>query len=115
MPVRSKLLLEEWVDEFLQRGNSSSVRIDVAVQDGTDGRDTGLVVVRLQNVDADIYMQPVGFDQSEWEATLTARSGDLTLTPFELAGLAAEITIAGNLCTFLQFKSLEWDRMTGMH
>ena len=28
---------------------------------------------------------------------------------------ALQVAIAGNLCAFLQFKSLEWDRMSGMH
>lgn len=115
VPVRSKSLLDAWVEEFLEQGLSSSVRIDVAVQDGADGRDTGLVVVRPQNADADVYMQPKGFDQSEWETTLLTRSGEQNLSPHHLAGLAAELTIAGNLCAFLQFKSLQWDRMSGMH
>jgi hypothetical protein len=112
-PYRSKELLEVWVREFLEQGHSIAGSLNVVLQDGTDGRDTGLVIVRLQNALAEIYMQPRGADDPLWEATLTSRGDDLTLTPYHLAGLAAEVVVAGNLCTFLQFKSLDWDRKSG--
>ncbi len=114
VPVRTKALLEEWVAEFLAQGLIDSSQIVVAVQDGSEGRDTGLVMVHLQNAPADIYMQPVGMDEARWEATVTARSDDLTLSPYQLTGLGAEVAVAASLCSYLQFKSLEWDRMTGM-
>ncbi len=114
VPVRTKNLLEEWVAEFLEQGQSQPIQVKVAIQDGSDGLDTGLVIMHLQNAPADIYMQPRGIDEPEWEATLSARSDDLTLTPYAMAGLAAEVALASNLCTFLQFKSIEWDRMSGM-
>ncbi|WP_157532586.1 hypothetical protein [Microbacterium oleivorans] len=91
------------------------VHVKVAVQDGSDGRDTGLVVVNLGNAGAEIYMQPTALDSTRWETTLTARPEDMTISPYKLAALAAEVTLASSLCTFLQFKSLEWDRMSGMH
>ena len=113
VPYRSKMLLEEWVKEFLEQGHSIAGQLNVVLQDGADGRDTGLVIVRLQNALADIYMQPRGIDDPLWEATLTARTADLTMTPYQLAGLAAEVVVSGNLCTFLQYKSLDWDRQAG--
>jgi hypothetical protein len=113
VPYRSRALLQEWITEFREQGHSIAGQLDVVLQDGLDGRDTGLVIVHLRNAPADIYMQPQGIDDPHWEATLTARSEDLSMTPHHLAGLAAEIVVAGNLCTFLQFKSLEWDRETG--
>lgn len=115
VPVRTKELLESWVNEFLKENITDSVQIRVAVQDGSDGRDTGLVTVYLGNANAEVYMQPAAFDGTEWEATLTARPADVTLSPYKLAALAAEVALASSLCTFLQFKSLEWDRMSGMH
>jgi hypothetical protein len=115
VPYRSKELLETWVREFQQEGHSIAGDLNVALQDGSSGADTGLVIVHLKNEFADIYMQPVGLDEPLWEATLTARGDDLTLSPHQLAGLAAEIVVAGNLCTFLQFKSLDWDRASGTH
>ncbi|WP_368499685.1 hypothetical protein [Herbiconiux sp. A18JL235] len=112
-PIRSQALLAEWVEEFRAQGDGVAGTLDVLLQDGSDGRDTGLVIVRLKNAPADVFMQPRDYDDPFWEATLTAR-GDLSLTPYQLASLAAEIVVAGNLCTFLQFKSLEWDRESGL-
>ncbi len=114
IPARTTALLQSWVDEFVERNASDLVHIKVAVQDGSDGRDTGLVVVQLDNGGADIYMQPAGIDSLEWEITLTARPYDLTLSPYRMAAVASQVNVATSLCTFLQFKSLEWDRMSGM-
>jgi hypothetical protein len=113
VPYRTRTLLEEWVTEFREQGHSVAGELDVVFQDGSDGRDTGLVIVHLKNAPADIYMQPRGLNDPLWEATLSARSDDLTISPHHLAGLAAEVVVAGNLCTFLQYKSLDWDRESG--
>lgn len=114
-PARSKELLEVWVQEFLTRHATDLMSIKVVIQDGSDGLDTGLVVVHLRGGAADVYMQPTAPDSLEWETTLTARAEDMTLSPYELSAVATEISVASSLCAFLQFKSLEWDRMTGMH
>lgn len=114
VPVRTKTLLEEWVSEFLAQEQTQELSVKVAIQDGSEGLDTGLVIMHLRNAPAEIYMQPRGIDELEWEATLTARTDDLTLKPQQMSGLAAEVALAANLCTFLQFKSIEWDRMSGM-
>ena len=115
VPARTKSLLESWIDEFLAENATEAVSIQVAVQDGSEGRDTGLVIVHLSNGSSDVYMQPDGLDSTKWVTTLTSRPGDLTLPPVKLAALAAEVSLASSLCLFLQFKSLEWDRMSGMH
>jgi hypothetical protein len=114
-PARTMALLQQWVDEFTALTTHTLVDIKVAVQDGGDGRDTGLVIVQLGNGGADMHMQPSALDNVDWEVTLTSHPGDLTLTPFQMSALAAEIAVASDLCAFLQFKSLEWDRMSGMH
>lgn len=114
-PPRSKELLESWVSHFVSENSARAMAIDVAVQDGSEGRDTGLVVVRLNYGGVEVFMQPTSLDSTTWETTLTARPGELTLSPYELSSLAAEVAVASNLCAFLQFKSLEWDRMLGMH
>jgi len=114
VPVRTKTLLEEWVSEFLAQEQTQELSVKVAIQDGSEGLDTGLVIMHLRNAPAEVYMQPRGIDELEWEATLTARTDDLTLKPQQMSGLAAEVALAANLCTFLQFKSIEWDRMSGM-
>lgn len=114
-PRRSRDQLKAWVEEFRSQGHAVSGTIKVVDQEDADGQDTGLVVMNLRNTTASIYMQPRGYDDPLWEATLTARPDDLTLSPHDMASLAAELVIAGNLCSFLQFKSLEWDRQSGQH
>ncbi|KTR87702.1 hypothetical protein NS220_17205 [Microbacterium testaceum] len=112
-PRRSRERLEQWVQEFKDQGHIVSGSIRVAQQEDADSQDTGLVVMNLRNAKAAIYMQPRGYDEPVWEATLTGRPDDLTLSIHDMASLAAELVIAGNLCSFLQWKSLEWDRASG--
>ncbi|WP_295783522.1 hypothetical protein [uncultured Microbacterium sp.] len=114
-PRRSRDQLIAWVDEFKQQGHLFAGQLKVVEQEDADSQDTGLVVMNLMNAKASIYMQPRGYDELLWEATLTSRPEDLTLSPHEMASLAAELVVAGNLCSFLQFKSLEWDRESGTH
>ncbi|PVE76192.1 hypothetical protein [Microbacterium testaceum] len=114
-PRRSRDQLIAWVDEFREQGHLFAGQLKVVEQEDADSQDTGLVVMNLMNAKASIYMQPRGYDELLWEATLTSRPEDLTLSPHEMASLAAELVVAGNLCAFLQFKSLEWDRESGMH
>lgn len=102
------------MSEFLSLTTQPLTHISVALQDGAEGRDTGLVIIRLGGGGTDVYMQPADFDSVEWKVTLTARPEDLTLSPFEMSSLAAQVAVASNLCSFLQFKSLQWDRMSGM-
>ncbi len=112
-PRRSATLLTEWVEEFRAQGHLIAGDVHVAPQEDDDTADTGLVIVNLHHANAAIIIQATGYDQPLWEATLTARDDDLTLAPHALASLAAELVVAGNLCTFLQFKALEWDRYSG--
>ncbi|WZH35550.1 MAG: hypothetical protein PIR02_12280 [Microbacterium enclense] len=112
-PRRPRALLQQWVDDFRGQGHLIAGAVRVAAQDDDDARDTGLVVVELLGKNVSIYMEPTGYDQPLWEATLTARPDEQTLTAYELAGLAAEIVVAGNLCAYLQWRSLEWDRESG--
>lgn len=114
VPPRTTTILQRWVDEFVGLNAQSFVDITVAIQEGVDGRDTGLVIAKLGNGGADMHMQPSSFDSAEWEITLTSRPDDLTLSPFQMSAVGAQVAVAANLCAFLQFKSLEWDRMSGM-
>lgn len=41
MPARTKALLQQWVDEFVALNTHALMHINVAVQEGVDGRDTG--------------------------------------------------------------------------
>jgi hypothetical protein len=114
-PRRSRDQLKIWVQEFRDQGHLVAGSIKVVDQEDADGQDTGLVVMTLSNAKSSIYMQPKGYDEPLWEATLSARPDDLTLSPHDMASLAAELVVAGNLCSFLQFKSLDWDRRSGRH
>lgn len=114
-PRRSREQLVSWVQEFRDQGHLFAGQLKVVEQEDADSQDTGLVVMNLMNAKASVYMQPTGYDEPLWAATLTSRPEDLTLAPHELASLAAELVVAGNLCAFLQWKSLEWDRESGTH
>lgn len=112
-PRRDAETLQQWVDDFTRAGNNNGADIVVAQQDGERTNDTGLVIMRLRKAKASIYMQPRGYDDPAWEMTLTARPDDLTAPPYEMGALGAEIVVAANLCTYLQYRSLEWDRESG--
>lgn len=112
-PRRPRALLQAWVREFIEQGHQITSTIRVVDQEDSDGRDTGLVVVGLVHGQGSVYIEPVGYDNPLWQTTLGSSETDDILTPYELAGLAAELVVAGNLCSFLQWKSLEWDRDSG--
>ena len=106
MPFRSKETLEAWLDEFRTTREGGSL-INVLVQDGDDGADTGLVIVPLRNESTEIYMQPASLGSPRWVVTLGQRAGSYELTSAELQGLAAELAVAASLCQFLQEKSVD--------
>ncbi|MGZ7254177.1 hypothetical protein ACXWO5_11200, partial [Streptococcus pyogenes] len=58
MPFRSRETLEQWVAEF-HDARGAGERIKVIVQDGSDGNDTGLVVVPLTHASASVFMEPL--------------------------------------------------------
>lgn len=105
MPFRSKETLERWLDEFRTTREGGAL-INVLVQAGDDGADTGLVVVPLRNDSTEIYMQPTSVGAPHWSVSFGARTDESDLTAAELLGLAAELMVAASLCDFLQEKSL---------
>lgn len=112
-PRRSQNQLQAWVDAFTQEGHLYAGTVRVASQEDDEVQDTGLVIMQLANVPASVYLQPRGYDNPQWEATLTGWETDHTLSPHQLASLSAELVVAGNLCAYLQWRSLEWDRESG--
>lgn len=112
MVFRSKQTLEAWLDEFRDSREGGTL-INVLVQDGADGADTGLVIVPLRDGSAEIYMQPAELGSAEWRVTISASSETLDLTSSQLQGLAAELAIAASLCQFLQEKSIGHDEGIG--
>ncbi len=108
-------MLEQWVADFVDLGYLVASDVRVVEQEDSDGRDTGLVVVGLVHAEGSIYLEPAGYDEPLWRLTLSATEHGETMPHHVLASLAAELVVAGNLCTFLQWKSLEWDRQSGHH
>jgi hypothetical protein len=107
MPFRSKEVLEAWLEEYELGGEQIAEYAEVVVQDGSDGSDTGLVVIGLKNATTDVYMQPVALGDPHWEVTFTARDRDLALSTDGVVALAEELSAAARLCTFLERKSIE--------
>lgn len=112
-PRRTRDQLQSWVDDFETQAGDGGHRIDVMPQDGEVDLDTGLVVMRPQGTEMAIYIEPRGVDDPRWALTLPARDHEVTMTPLQLGRLAALVVSATNLCAYLQFRSLEWDRQVG--
>ncbi len=108
MPYRTHAVLQSWMDEFRETGHE--LLGHVALQDGSDGRDTGLVIVRLENATTEMFMQPVAPGDPHWEITLEARHADLIVTAEQLDKLSDELRRAAALCRFLEEKSAQHDR-----
>src|SRR5690348_3700482 len=68
VPFRSKATLETWLEEF-HRSREAGDLIRVAVQDGSEGADTGLVIVPLHNADISLYMEPIEIGDERWRVT----------------------------------------------
>jgi hypothetical protein len=105
VPFRSRETLEAWLAEFRTTREGGNL-IEVIVQAGDDGADTGLVIVPLRNEKTEIYMQPTALDSDEWSITLGPREGYYSVTPLQLSALVAELAVAASLCQFLHDKSL---------
>lgn len=112
-PRRTAELLQEWVDDYIQGGLGSRVDVRVAPQDPEGMLDSGLVILADVATGLEVFMQPRGFDDPMWELTVPAREEDMTMTPQDLASVAAATLEASRLCSYLQFRSLEWDRSSG--
>ena len=106
MPYRTKATLERWLEQFHQT-REGGMLINVAVQDGEGGADTGLVIVPLRDGIAEIYMEPTAIGSPEWAITISTVAGSTDLSPSQLQGLAAELAVAASLCQFLQDRSAD--------
>jgi hypothetical protein len=105
VPFRSRATLESWLEEFRTTREGGAL-IDVLVQDGDGGADTGLVIVPLKNVSTEIYMQPAAIGDDAWVIAFGGRAMAFELTPAQLHGYAAELAVAASLCQYLEERSL---------
>ncbi|GAB3401065.1 hypothetical protein GCM10027515_09310 [Schumannella luteola] len=105
MPFRTKPLLESWVEEFDGLGYGADERIRVIEQDGSEGADTGLITVSLNDASTVIYLQPVAPGDPRWVINFEGRDDTFALTPAETSRLSAELAMVSTLCAFLEAKS----------
>lgn len=105
MPFRSKHTLEHWLDEFISSRRAGDL-IKVVIQDGSDGSDTGLIIVELRNATTSVFMQPSELGGLRWRTTIEPQPEPTVLTSHQLSSLAAELQVAAELCAFLEAKSL---------
>ncbi|AZS43654.1 hypothetical protein E1I21_10790 [Microbacterium oleivorans] len=106
MVFHSKATLEHWVAEFID-ARSAGEEIRVAVQDGSGGEDTGLVLIPLESAPNEVWIEPRDEgDDLSWHVFIQPAEQTLELTSFELNALTHELQIAAELCAFLQEKSL---------
>jgi len=108
MPFRSKETLETWVSDF-HDARGAGDRIKVIVQDGSDGADTGLVIVPLENASVSISMEPVEIGGSPWRVTIEPQPETTILNSHQLHGMAVELAVAAELCAYLEARSVGHD------
>ncbi|MBF4459237.1 MULTISPECIES: hypothetical protein [unclassified Pseudoclavibacter] len=106
MPYRSKEVLESWAREFEGLGYVEPGVVNVILQDGDEGHDTGLVRVQLTHVPSDVYVQPGTLESPHWSVTMEPREHTLHLSAADVQTLSQELAVVSALCTFLQAKSI---------
>lgn len=105
MPFRSKDTLERWLAEFASGGQGFGGDVRVLPQDGSDGGDTGLVVVDLGNAPTQAYLEPAGPGDPHWTVTFLAREVDAALRIERLQALSDELRAVAELCRYLERRS----------
>ncbi|KAA9085291.1 hypothetical protein [Microbacterium radiodurans] len=105
MPYRTRETLEAWLAEFADLGYPLSERLKVIPQDGSDGRDTGLIGLQLLGAETVTYIQPEPIGSATWTITFEARDDDVKLDAGRTLALANELAMVAALCTFLQTKA----------
>lgn len=105
MTFRSLTTLESWLDEFRRDYPALEGRMRVVPQDGTDGADTGLVVIELVDAPTVTYLQPDSSVDGGWAVTMESREEAITLDGAQLRALASDLDLVGQLCSFLERKA----------
>lgn len=108
MNFRSKQTLENWVEEFRDAREAGDL-IRVIIQDGSDGADTGLVIVPVKNSNVSIFMQPEAIGDARWQVTVEPTEDALQLNSHQLHMLASELAVAAELCAYLEARSVGHD------
>ena len=103
MAFHSREQLEGWVDEFRARGWDVWPTLRVVIQDGTEGGDTGLIMLAMENVSTNVYIQTG--DDARWLVTFEGRDEPVELDAPRLDLLGTEVTTLSSLVAFLQGRS----------
>ncbi|MFS0866242.1 hypothetical protein AB3M83_02775 [Microbacterium sp. 179-B 1A2 NHS] len=104
MPYRSLATLETWLTEFTATREGADL-VKVVPQDGSDGSDTGLIVVPLRNASTTVYVEPIAIGESLWRITFEPRLDQASLSSTQVHTMADELQIAADLCDFIEMKS----------
>lgn len=104
MPFQSRESLAAWLAEFDAPSRPGVLAPRVIEQDGSQGADTGLVVVQLSSA-VDVYIQPEMQGGTHWVVTIGSREEAHDLTSAQIATLAEEFAAVAELCAFLEEKS----------
>ncbi|WP_405374328.1 MULTISPECIES: hypothetical protein [unclassified Microbacterium] len=105
MPFRSKATLEQWVSDFHDSRGAGQL-IKVIVQDGSDGADTGLVIVPLTHTTISVFMEPAEVGDAAWRVTIEPQPDTSVLNSHQLSSLAVELAVAAELCAYLEARSV---------
>lgn len=103
MPLRSRETLEAWIEEFRAFGYTLAVK--VIPQDGSLGRDTGLVGITMMNAQTVTYIEPETTGGNKWRITFEPRETELRLDAGGALRLSTELAMVSSLCAFLETKS----------
>lgn len=110
MNFRSKATLEKWVEDFRAAREAGDL-VRVIIQDGSDGSDTGLVIVPVKNSSVSIFMQPIRIGDERWSVTLEPNDENTVLDSHQLHALASELAVAAELCSYLEARSKGHDEL----
>lgn len=105
MSFRSKETLEAWLEDF-RREREAGELVRVIIQDGSDGSDTGLVIVPLKRSTMSIYVQPARIGADRWNVTLELQDQPSVLNSHQLHALSVELAVAAELCAYLEARSV---------
>ncbi|MEV7618931.1 hypothetical protein AB0N59_02225 [Microbacterium sp. NPDC089321] len=110
MNFRSKATLEKWVEDFRAAREAGDL-VRVIIQDGSDGSDTGLVIVPVKNSSVSIFMEPIRIGDERWSVTLEPNDENTVLDSHQLHALASELAVAAELCSYLEARSMGHDEL----
>ncbi|MWC00032.1 protein-L-isoaspartate carboxylmethyltransferase [Agromyces seonyuensis] len=103
MPYRDQSTVQNWVSEFLRSQSDSAPDISVLEQVYPEGRDIGMVTVVLNTAPTSAYLRPVQVDDApRWSVHFEARDEGFDLDASGVLTLAADLTVLGELCAYLQ-------------